>query len=81
MKELRDEYTLRVEDLMMLLHQQWVRGFVICAIEDMPGDPAPIPLDGRGPETEAWMKSLAEELKGMRRRKGGTWYMPNKRAG
>lgn len=77
----RETFTLRAEELIQMLHAQWVQGYVtaVCADLISPGEGVHIPMDKGGPETEAWIHELSDELDTMRHRKDGTLYMPRKK--
>ena len=75
--KLNDKYTIRTEDLLRMLHHQWLLGYIVCTIEDMEGEPALVPVDKGGSQTEAWFKNLAGKLAGMKCRRDGTHFLPD----
>lgn len=73
-------YPLHLDTLVYLLHQQWLRGYITAVLEDEPpadDDSQIIPTDDGGPQTEAWVKRVAAEIRSMQRQPDGTYVMPS----
>lgn len=80
MKKLRHSYDMRPETIINLMHGAYVIGFVsgVCNAEST--DAEPVPMDKGGPETAAWVAQQCELLKTMKRRRDGTFYLPDKKS-
>lgn len=78
-KQPPEQFCIRLDTLINLMHQQYVMGFVQGAVNDEDTDDNPIPMDKGGPRTAIWIRQQVDALRNMRKRPDGTYYMPEPR--
>ncbi len=79
-KRLRASYELRPETIIHMMHQAYVMGFITAVgAQDGADSDDPIPIGNDDEAMKLWVEQKAETLKNMRRRRDGTYYVPEAR--